>query len=157
MEYLHIPSKLDGFHNTATNVELSKSGRTIYLLHGELVRDGERPCCPECGRRMYVHGSREVTLRHLPFGPNLTAVRFQRLRYRCPDCGHTMTEKIPFKAEGHSIAKELHQRAAELLAVGMASKDAGNLTGLGKNSGQGHWHGAPQGKVHGRRQEPRKA
>ena len=54
MEYLHIPSKLDGFHNTATNVELSKSGRTVYLLLRRACA-GRRAASasPECGRRMY--------------------------------------------------------------------------------------------------------
>lgn len=102
-QYIQIPTSLYGFHNTATTVERAKSGRDVYLLQGDLQRPEEPPHCPRCGCRMHKHGSREVTLRHLSFGSHLTAVRFERHRYRCPKCSHTEMEDVLFKADGHSI------------------------------------------------------
>lgn len=37
-QYIQIPSGLFGFHNIATTVERTSSGRDVYLLHGELLQ-----------------------------------------------------------------------------------------------------------------------
>ncbi len=133
-QYIRIPSSLFGFQNTATAVERARSGRDVYLLHGDLHRPEEHPLCPCCGCLMHKHGSREVTLRHLCFGPHLTAVRFERHRYRCPKCSHTEMENILFKADGHNITCELLQFTKDLLAYGFTNKEVAELTGLGKNT-----------------------
>ncbi len=104
------------------------------MLHGELERAAEAPLCPCCGKPMYRHGSRDTVLRHLCFGSRLSALRFEKYRYRCPSCGHTEMERIPFKAEGHNITSELDQFTRDLLAYGFTNKEVSELTGLGKNT-----------------------
>lgn len=103
------------------------------MLHGELER-GEAPSCPECGQKMHIHGSRITMLRHLCFGSRLSAVSFEKRRYRCPCCGHTEMENVPFKACGHNITRELLQFTRDLLAYGFTNKEVSELTGLGKNT-----------------------
>lgn len=134
MQYIHLPSGLTGFHNSITTVEVAQSGREVCLLQGELVRDTKAPACPECDRKMHIHGSRDTLLRHLCFGARLSAVSFARHRYRCPHCGHTEMEHVPFKAAGHNITRELHQFAIDLLAYGFTNKEVSELTGLGKST-----------------------
>lgn len=103
------------------------------MLHGELER-GEVPFCPACGQKMHIHGSRITMLRHLCFGSRLSAVSFEKRRYRCPCCGYTEMESVPFKAAGHNITRELLQFARDLLAYGFTNKEVSELTGLGKNT-----------------------
>lgn len=114
-------------------IEMAQSGREVYLLHGELERD-EVPFCPACGQKMHIHGSRITMLRHLCFGSRLSAVSFEKRRYRCPCCGHTEMESVPFKAAGHNITRELLQFTRDLLAYGFTNKEVSELTGLGKNT-----------------------
>lgn len=134
MHEIMLPSGLGGFHNTETSVEVAKSGREVYLLQGELEGSENDTVCPECGGRMHIHGSYRVVLRHLPFGAKLSAVSFEKKRYRCPCCGHTQMQEIPFKAEGHNITCELYQYTRDLLAYGFTNKEVSELTGLGKNT-----------------------
>lgn len=133
MQYIRLPSGLTGFHNSKTSIEVAQSGREVYLLYGELER-GEAPSCPECGQKMHIHGSRITMLRHLCFGSRLSAVSFEKRRYRCPCCGHTEMENVPFKACGHNITRELLQFTRDLLAYGFTNKEVSELTGLGKNT-----------------------
>ena len=116
-----------------TTIEMAQSGREVYLLHGELER-GEVPFCPACGQKMHIHGSRITMLRRLCFGSRLSAVSFEKRRYRCPCCGHTEMESVPFKANGHNITRELLQFARDLLAYGFTNKEVSEWTGLGKNT-----------------------
>lgn len=37
MHAIMLPSGLVGFHNTETTIEVVKSGREVYRLHGKLV------------------------------------------------------------------------------------------------------------------------
>ena len=71
-ECLLLPSALFGFHNTATTVEHTKSGRDVFVLYGELSAHPADSVCPKCGRRMHVHGSYPTCLRHLNFGSKLS-------------------------------------------------------------------------------------
>ena len=116
-----------------TTIEMAQTGRKVYLLHGELER-GEVPFCPACGQKMHIHGSRITMLRHLRFGSRLSAVSFEKRRYRCPCCGHTEMESVPFKADDHNITRELFQFTRDLLAYGFTNKEVSELTGLGKNT-----------------------
>lgn len=116
-----------------TTIEMAQTGRKVYLLHGELER-GEVPFCPACGQKMHIHGSRITMLRHLCFGSRLSAVSFEKRRYRCPCCGHTEMESVPFKADDHNITRELFQFTRDLLAYGFTNKEVSELTGLGKNT-----------------------
>lgn len=133
MHYIHWLSGLTGFRNSMTTIEMAQSGREVYLLHGELER-GEVPFCPACGQKMHIHGSRITMLRRLCFGSRLSAVSFEKRRYRCPCCGHTEMESVPFKANGHNITRELLQFARDLLAYGFTNKEVSEWTGLGKNT-----------------------
>ena len=133
MQYIRFPSGLTGFCNSKTTVEMALSGREVYLLHGELERY-EPPHCPACGQKMHIHGSRITALRHLRFGSRLSAVSLEKRRYRCPYCGHTEMESIPFKADGHNITRELLRFTRDLLAYGFTNKEVSELTGLSKNT-----------------------
>ena len=62
MEYLHIPSKPDGFRNTDTSIEISKSGRTVYLPLRRACAGGAF-CGPINGKT--IRGS--ANARHKPY------------------------------------------------------------------------------------------
>ena len=104
--YLMIPSNLEGFNNIDTAIVESKSGRTVYCFNGTLTNDMDRTC-NSCGSGMHVNNHFETTLRHLCFGSALTMVRFEKLQLRCPDCGATVMQDVPFKSKHHRITEEL--------------------------------------------------
>lgn len=134
-QFLMIPSGLNGFHNTDTDVAKAVSGRKVVVFNGELVRQEDETVCPNCRRKMHVNNSFKTELRHLPFGSSLTRLKFPRIQYRCLDCGQTKVVGIPFKAEHHRITAALEQYTKDLLAAGKYTlKQVAEITGLGKNT-----------------------
>jgi len=133
-DYLKIPSCLYGFHNDTTSTKSSQSGRTVFCFEGTLTASEENLICT-CGSKMHVNNHPGITLRHLPFGGNLSCVTFSRNQYVCPKCRTTRMQFISFKAPGHMITEELYQYTRDLLASGVyTNKEVAELTGLGKNT-----------------------
>lgn len=133
-DFLLIPSCLYGFKNESTSTKTSKSGRNVFCFEGTLDATEENHIC-SCGSKMHVNNHPGITLRHLPFGANLSCVSFTRNQYVCPKCGNTKTQFISFKAPGHLITQELYQYTRDLLASGTyTNKEVAELTGLGKNT-----------------------
>ena len=133
-EFLLIPSCLYGFRNNSTTTETAKSGRTVFCFHGELDDSEENIKC-KCGYRMHINNHPDITLRHLPFGGNLSCVKLTRNQYFCPKCHNSKTQFISFKAPGHRITEELYQYSRDLLASGTyTNKEVAEITGLGKNT-----------------------
>ena len=109
----------------------------MFCFNGELELAESDRICPVCGGRMHINGHRELVLRHLCFGSNLSTVRFDRVQLVCR-CGHSHMQTIPFKAEGHQISVELWQYARDLLALGTYTlKQVAEITGLGKDTVKG--------------------
>ena len=132
--FLSIPSRLDGFNNSDTELHESASGRQVFCFNGTLDLVEQDRVCPICGGRMHINGHRRLTLRHLCFGGSLSAVRFNRAQLICK-CGHSHMQTVPFKAEGHQISAELYQYTRDLLALGTFTiKQVAAITGLGKNT-----------------------
>lgn len=132
--YLFIPSQLYGFHNTQTTYKVTRTGRGAYVYHGYLDTPEEERICPCCGATMHINGTSEVSLRHLPVGNELGIVRFPRSQFRCPKCGATKVQFIPFRARRHRITEQLYQFARGLLALGVFNnKQVSSMTGLGEN------------------------
>lgn len=129
-----IPSSLKGFINTNTTAARTVTDRTMYLIDGYLEETEDMRRCPGCGKRMHVHNSYDVSLSHLPYGGILSSVRFEKQRYRCPECGATAMQEIPFQATGHRITNPLYNYARDLLSMGLTNKAVASLTGLGKNT-----------------------
>ena len=134
MHSITLPSSLVGFHNYKTEIVTTASNREMYLLHGELKGSAEDCLCPLCGSSMHIHDRCEVTLRHLCFGDKLSCLRFSKLRYYCPRCGHSHMQAVPFQAQGHRISCELLNYTRDLLAYGFTNKEVAYITGLGKNT-----------------------
>ena len=131
--FLMIPSSLDGFNNSDTTEEVSRSGRTVYCFNGTLDDDMNRTCS-HCGSKMHVNNHPDVELRHLCFGGALTVVRFSKLQLRCPKCGATLLQEVPFKAEHHRITQDLYNYTRDLLALGnYTNRQVGQITGLDEN------------------------
>ena len=134
MHYIMLPSELVGFTNRTTEIVKTVSNREMYLLHGELEASAEDSLCPQCGSSMHIHNRSEVNLRHLCFGHKLSCLRFTKLRYYCPPCGHSHMQAVPFQAQGHRISSELLNYTRDLLAYGFTNKEVAYITGLGKNT-----------------------
>ena len=132
-EYLQIPSCLYGFHNTETVIGKAASGRTVYCFQGELdLPERERRC--KCGKRLHINSRPDITLRHLPFGNELSCLRFPHVQLRCRCCGAVKEQFISFKAPGHMITEALYQYTRDLLALQTyTNKQVAEITGLGKN------------------------
>lgn len=133
MYTITIPSNLKGFINTETLIGKTLAEREIYLIDGEL-EDKDSPFCCKCGNRMHIHGAVDASLSHIPIGSTLSAVRFEKKRYRCPVCGRTEMEGVIFQAEGHRITVPLLNFTLGLLEQGYTLKAVARATGLGKNT-----------------------
>ena len=134
MHYIMLPSELIGFTNITTEIVKTVSNRKMYLLHGELKASADDSICPQCGSPMHIHNRCEVNLRHLCFGRKLSCLRFTKLRYYCPRCGHSHMQDVPFQAQGHRISCELLNYTRDLLAYGLTNKEVAYITGLGRNT-----------------------
>ena len=132
--FLKIPSLLDGFINEETVSGITKSGRTIFDIRGNLDITNKDRECPKCGGFMHINQNHQTTLRHLCFGNNLSCISFSHNQLYCPSCGFCRMQEIPFKADGHRITKELLQYTKDLLSCNKYTlKQIAELTGLGKN------------------------
>ena len=129
-----LPSELVGFTNHSSEIIQTVSNRKMYLLHGELKASADDSICPQCGSSMHIHNRCEVNLRHLCFGDKLSCLRFTKLRYYCPRCGHSHMQDVPFQAKGHRISSELLNFTRDLLAYGFTNKQVAYITGLGRNT-----------------------
>ncbi len=134
MKYIMLPSELVGFTNHSSEIIKTASNREMYLLHGEHKGSAEDCLCTECGGMMHIHNRCEVNLRPLCFGFKLSCLRFSKLRYYCPRCGHSHMQAVPFQAQGHRISCELLNYTRDLLAYGFTNKEVAHITGLGKNT-----------------------
>lgn len=132
---LMLPSSMTSFFNTETKVEATRSGRKTYRFEGTLDILAEDRICPSCGRKMHLHGSHPVAVQHLNVGGNFSYLAFSRNQLKCPDCGATRMQAVPFMAAGHRITNELLQYTTDLLAVDTYTlKQVSEITGLGRNT-----------------------
>lgn len=129
-----IPSSLKGFINTKTTEVPTGTNRRIFLIDGTVKEREEDRICPECGARMHIHDTYNISLGHVPFGSTLSSVRFEKHRYSCPKCHSTCMQLIPFQAESHRITSSLHNYVMDLLEMGLTNKTVSEITGLGKNT-----------------------
>lgn len=130
--YIRIPNTIQSFNNTEGRIAKTISGRSVYVLEGEI----ENPCteyCFNCNCVMHIHSRQTRSLRHIPFGNTLTELRFIQNRYFCQHCHATRNQLIPFKAKEHFITTELESYAGKLLAFGLTNKEVSEITGLNKN------------------------
>ena len=91
--------------------ELKVSGRDkeIYVTRGHSDNNAEKEC-PNCGRRMHVHGSRESVYQDIELIGHLHYIIVRLERYICPECGYSRMQKPGFAAEGHRITERLRRR-----------------------------------------------
>ena len=134
--FLIIPCALQGFENTDTTVHETVTGRTVFRFEGSIVLTEDDRICECCDRRMHSNGKGQtITLRHLPFGGDLSCITFAHRQFLCPECKATKMQHIPFKADGHEITEELYNYTRDLLASGnYTNKEVAQITGLGKNT-----------------------
>lgn len=104
---LVIPSMLTDFVNTGTSVEVTKGGKEAYCFHVDLDFDINNYRCPDCNCRTHIHNKSPVRLWHLCFGGRVSFVMLDKHRFICPECGKTVMQRIPFKANHHNITQEL--------------------------------------------------
>lgn len=133
MYTITIPSNLEGFINTETLIGKTLTEREIYLIDGKL-EEKDSPICYKCGTKMHVHGSVDVNLNHVPIGSTFSVIRFEKKRYKCPECGRTEMECVIFQADGHRITIPLLNFTLGLLELGYTLKAVARATGLGKNT-----------------------
>lgn len=131
---LVIPSMLTDFVNTGTSAEATKGGKEAYCFHGDLYFDNDDYRCPDCNCRMHIHNKYPVRLRHLCFGSRVSFVMLDKHRFICPECGKTVMQTIPFKADHHNITQELLTYTEDLLRFGFTNKQISELTGLGQHT-----------------------
>ena len=90
-------------------LKVSGRGKEIYVTRGHSDNNAEKEC-PNCGRRMHVHGSRESVYQDIELIGHLHYIIVRLERYICPECGYSRMQKPGFAAEGHRITERLRRR-----------------------------------------------
>ncbi len=86
IEHYHYSLLFGRILNTGTAIGTTTGNRSIYLINGD-ISTAEKNICPECEAKMHSHDVYDTTLKHIPFGEDLSAVRFHRSRFECLRCG----------------------------------------------------------------------
>lgn len=126
-----MPSSLFGFCiDRDRPFSLDADGRTVHL-HGHVA---DAPAvCDRCGGGMHVNGSRVESVRHVPLGDRAVTVKVETRQYRCPGCGRTRAQRVPFRHARHRVSHELHSFVVTLLARGLTVKAVAGISGVGRN------------------------
>ncbi len=77
MQHITLPSGLVGFHNTEATIKQARSGRDVYLLHGEVEHGNDDTVCPQCGSRMHPAFPEFITRVALPLAHNRVPFAYQ--------------------------------------------------------------------------------
>ena len=136
MSVMPVPSYLPGFRSISSGMAYGSEDQSLWCVKGELDTPYEPGICPNCGKRMVGNGTFITPLRHLPFGNTPTCIGVIRDRFRCDGtggCGMSISEEIPFKAEGHRITRELERYIEVLLAIGFTQVEIAGITGVSRN------------------------
>lgn len=89
--------------------------------------------CPECGGKVYIHDSFEMTLKDIPLYPGMPLSLFcMGHRYRCCECNKSFTEKIPFAYPQTRITKRAANWIKSFLKNKMSIRAIQDITGI-------HW------------------
>lgn len=89
--------------NLEDQVEISNEGNKVIVqtITGDLIE--EAPVCKECNHVMHVSDHKSRTLKHVGLSHIRVDVEVHFKVYRCPVCGKTHRNEIPFKAKGHNM------------------------------------------------------
>lgn len=132
MDYIMIPSSLEGFSNIETEEVSDNNGTSKYIIRGELEEKADERICPVCGSAMHVRDSYETHLHHVPFGKAKSEVVFSSRRYSCRHCGHSETQGCRFKSSRHRITDEAERYVRDLLSYGLPVSTVSAITGLNR-------------------------
>lgn len=82
--------------------------------HIEVETDIPPKCCLACGSDNIVGGGRqEILIKDLPMHGKRVGIYVKARRFRCRDCGKTLTEQLPNVVEGQRMTHRLHKWVGE--------------------------------------------
>ncbi len=129
-----IPSTLKYFRMDPENgTRISAGDPGKVFLHGSVVAREAETVCPRCRRRMHVNQRITTTIHHIPIGLRRLHVVVDHAQYKCPHCGRTRTQIVPFRHPRHRLTFELHTAIVFMLADGQTLKAVAAPTGVGRN------------------------
>ena len=109
--------------------EINSKGTLVLTLKPLICHD----ICPHCGRRCSkVHARQWRQAIDAPFFPGQrTAIKYQALRFRCPDCGRTFTMEPSFIAKRARVTNAMILHSQTLMRIAaMTLTDVAKITGL---------------------------
>ena len=133
--FLKIPSNLDRFINTSTDIVTSDNGRKIYRFFGYVELSDNDYICECCRSKMHKHDSSEIKIKHIPIGGYYSCLIIKRYRLKCPKCNVTKLQEIPFMEENHYITIAVKNYIEDLLSTNkFTNKEIAFLTGVNRNT-----------------------
>ena len=109
-----------------------RSEEGVIVIVAEVVQAGQ-PACPSCGKPLYRHGHREIAFADTPLQMQPVRLQIDRPRYRCEDCGTTLTLELPFLDERRRSTRRLVD-AVRARCLGMTFTELAQQTGLAVSS-----------------------
>lgn len=107
------PEQLYGFINEKTDLQLDP--RPVYHIYGRQAVTKEDSFCPHCSCSMHRHGCRQRILAHESKGQAHCLLHVTLVRFRCPHCGTTHLQKLPYECHNHRITLPLYQQIIHCL------------------------------------------
>lgn len=108
----------------------TQTGRITIVAE---VAEGNLPECSDCGTSMYRHGKRKNTFADTPMQMQPARLEIFRPRYRCSECGKTLTPELPFLDENRRATKRLVDAIRER-CLGTTFNSLAHQTGLAVNT-----------------------
>ena len=94
LEDIKIEWKSQGFEAKQISFSPTKDSAVVCFKSTRKTKD---VICPECGGKVYIHDSFDMTLKDIPLYPGMPLSLFcMGHRYRCCERNKSFTEKIPF-------------------------------------------------------------
>ena len=130
LEDIKIELKSQGFE--AKQISFSPTNDSAVVCF-KSTRKTKDVICPECGGKVYIHDSFDMTLKDIPLYPGMPLSLFcMGHRYRCCECNKSFTEKIPFASPETRITKRAANWIKSFLKNKMSIRAIQDITGI-------HW------------------
>ena len=114
------PERLPGFLNVKSELN-EDDGQLFYDIFGTQTLTESDWTCPDCSVKMHRHGSKERILLHESKGEAWCRLHVTVIRFKCPHCGRTHLQRLPYEVNGHRITTSLEQQVLKLLKANNTS------------------------------------
>jgi transposase len=111
--------------------DLNHEGKRVEVL---MTYNGNMPTvCPQCGKKLYAHSGKNLTVADVPLMCNPTKLRISIPRRRCSECGYIYQPKVDSIDEKRYMTKRMAAKMSHL-ALKQSFSDIALQFGVSNNT-----------------------